>query len=192
MDWDGKAFATGLPVMQAGRCISSGTWSKSERQPFERRRRTGAVSLMRAESPVSSGACLAFGTMNACDTPDADYEWTGRRPPRSSPEAFVRIAILVVILGTASLVAWQLGYFKLLGSGGLGRLMGRLHRVPWIGPWYVVGFAMVAALGIPLTPLVLLAGALFGFSEGFVVAWTGLILGTSGAYWIADSSAAGR
>jgi uncharacterized membrane protein YdjX (TVP38/TMEM64 family) len=97
----------------------------------------------------------------------------------------VRIAILVVILGAASLVAWRLGYFKLLGSGGLRRLMDRLHRVPWIGPLYVVGFAIVAALGIPLTPLVLLAGALFGFFEGVVVAWVGLVLGTSGAYLIA-------
>jgi uncharacterized membrane protein YdjX (TVP38/TMEM64 family) len=97
----------------------------------------------------------------------------------------VRIAILVVILGGASLVAWRLGYFKLLATGGLRRLMDRLRRVPWIGPLYVVGFAVVAALGIPLTPLVLLAGALFGFFEGFVVAWVGLTLGTSGAYWIA-------
>lgn len=97
----------------------------------------------------------------------------------------VRIAILVVILGAASLVAWRLGYFRLLGSGGLRRLMDRLHRVPWIGPLYVVGFAIVAALGIPLTPLVLLAGALFGLFEGVVVAWVGLVLGTSGAYWIA-------
>src|SRR3954454_20518710 len=86
----------------------------------------------------------------------------------------VRIAILAVILGAASLIAWRLGYFKLLGSGGLRRLMDRLHRVPWIGPLYVVGFAVVAALGIPLTPLVLLAGALFGFFEGVVVAWVGL------------------
>ena len=97
----------------------------------------------------------------------------------------VRIAILVVILGAASLVAWRLGYFKLLASGGLHRLMVRLHGVPWIGPLYVVGFAIVAALGIPLTPLVLLAGALFGTFEGVVVAWAGLVLGTSGAYWIA-------
>lgn len=97
----------------------------------------------------------------------------------------VRIAILVVILGAASLVAWRLGYFKLLASGGLRTLMDRLHRVPWIGPLYVIGFAIVAALGIPLTPLVLLAGALFGLFEGVVVAWVGLLLGTSGAYWIA-------
>lgn len=98
---------------------------------------------------------------------------------------FVRIAILFVILGAASLVAWRLGYYKLLASGGLRQLMDHLHRVPWIGPLYVVGFAIVGALGIPLTPLVLLAGALFGFFEGAVVAWVGLVLGTSGAYWIA-------
>ena len=97
----------------------------------------------------------------------------------------MRLAILVVILGAATLVAWRLGYFKLLGSGGLRRLLDPLHRVPWIGPLYIVGFAIVAALGIPLTPLVLLAGALFGFFEGVVVAWVGLVLGTSGAYWIA-------
>ena len=97
----------------------------------------------------------------------------------------VRVGILVLILALASLIAWRLGDFKLLGGGGLRRLMERLHRVPWIGPLYVVGFAIVAALGIPLTPLVLLAGALFGFLEGAVVAWVGLILGTSGAYWIA-------
>jgi len=97
----------------------------------------------------------------------------------------VRIAILVVILAATSLVARRLGYFKLLGSGGLGRLMERLHHVPWIGPLYIVGFAIVAALGISLTLFVLFAGALFGLVEGFAVAWVGLVLGTSGAYWIA-------
>jgi uncharacterized membrane protein YdjX (TVP38/TMEM64 family) len=100
-------------------------------------------------------------------------------------KVLIRIAVLVVLLGAAALVAWRLGYFKLLGNGGLRRLMARLHRVPWIGPLYVFGFAIIAALGIPLTPLVLLAGALFGFFEGVVVAWIGLVLGTSGAYWIA-------
>ena len=98
---------------------------------------------------------------------------------------FVRLAILVVILGGAGLVAWRLGYFRLLASGGLLRLMDRLRGVPWIGPLYIIGFAVVAALGIPLTPLILLAGALFGFFEGVVVAWVGLVTGTSGAYWIA-------
>ena len=116
-------------------------------------------------------------------TPTVNGSTEDRRGLRR--KLLVRMAVLVVILGAASLVAWRLGYFKLLGSGGLRRLMDRLHRVPWIGPLYVVGFAIVAALGIPLTPLVLLAGALFGFFEGVVVAWVGLVLGTSGAYWIA-------
>ena len=97
----------------------------------------------------------------------------------------VRVAVLVIIVAAAIVVAWRLGYFGLLANGGLRRLMDRLHRVPWIGPLYVIGYAIVAALGIPLTPLVLLAGALFGFAEGAVVAWVGLVLGTSGAYWIA-------
>jgi uncharacterized membrane protein YdjX (TVP38/TMEM64 family) len=116
-------------------------------------------------------------------TPTVNGSTEDRR--RLRRKLLVRIAILVLILGAASLVAWRLGYFRLLGSGGLRRLLDRLHRVPWIGPWYIVGFAIVAALGIPLTPLVLLAGALFGFFEGVVVAWVGLVLGTSGAYWIA-------
>ncbi len=116
-------------------------------------------------------------------TPPVNRSPENRRGLRR--KLLIRIAILIVILGAASLVAWRLGYFKLLGSGGLRRLMDRLHRVPWIGPLYVVGFAIVAAFGIPLTPLVLLAGALFGFLEGVVVAWVGLVLGTSGAYWIA-------
>lgn len=97
----------------------------------------------------------------------------------------IRLGIIALILGAAALAAWRLGYFKLVADGGIRPLMDRLHRVPWIGPLYVVGYAIVAALGIPLTPLVLLAGALFGFFEGAVVAWLGLILGTSGAYWIA-------
>jgi uncharacterized membrane protein YdjX (TVP38/TMEM64 family) len=98
---------------------------------------------------------------------------------------WIRLGILAVILGAASLIAWRLGYFQLLANGGLRRLLDRLHRVPFIGPLYIVGYAIVASLGIPLTPLVLLAGALFGFVEGAIVAWVGLILGTSGAYWIA-------
>src|SRR5690348_11780689 len=141
---------------------------------------------MGARNAVSSGACLAFvSTMPA--TRATPTTLTGSPEDRRGlrRKLLVRIAILVAILAAASLVAWRLGYFKLLGSGGLRRLMERLHRVLWIGPLYVVGFAVVAALGIPLTPLVLLAGALFGFLEGVVVAWIGLVLGTSGAYWIA-------
>lgn len=108
-----------------------------------------------------------------------------QRPAPSRRTLLIRIGILVLILGAAALIAWRLGYFRLLANGGIRRLMVRLRRVPWIGPLYVIGDAIVAALGIPLTPLVLLAGALFGFFEGAVVAWVGLILGTSGAYWIA-------
>jgi uncharacterized membrane protein YdjX (TVP38/TMEM64 family) len=106
-------------------------------------------------------------------------------PRRLRRKLAIRTAILALILGAAILIAWRLGYFQLLANGGLRRLMDRLHRIPWIGPLYVVGFGIIAGLGIPLTPLVLLAGALFGFFEGTVVAWVGLVLGTSGAYWIA-------
>lgn len=116
-------------------------------------------------------------------TPTASEGADDRRGLRR--QLLVRIAILVVILAAASLIASRLGYFKLLGNGGLRRLMERLRLVPWIGPLYVVGFAVIATLGIPLTPLILLAGALFGFFEGAVIAWVGLILGTSGAYGIA-------
>jgi len=116
-------------------------------------------------------------------TPTAGASGDDRRMLRR--KLLVRIAILAVILGAASFIAWRLGYFQLLANGGLRRLMDRLHRVPWIGPLYVVGFGIIAALGIPLTPLVLLAGALFGLVEGTIVAWVGLGLGTSGAYWIA-------
>jgi uncharacterized membrane protein YdjX (TVP38/TMEM64 family) len=116
-------------------------------------------------------------------TPTSGRPATDRR--RGHGTLLVRIATLAVILGTASLIAWRLGYFQLLANGGLRRLMDRLHRVPWIGPLYVVAYGLVAALGIPLTPLTLLAGALFGFAEGALVAWLGLSLGTSGAYWIA-------
>ena len=107
-----------------------------------------------------------------------------KRPPLRRT-LLIRIGILAIILGAAAFAAWRLGYFRLVANGGIRRLMDRLRRVPWIGPLYVIGDAIVAALGIPLTPLVLLAGALFGFFEGAVVAWLGLILGTSGAYWIA-------
>jgi uncharacterized membrane protein YdjX (TVP38/TMEM64 family) len=116
-------------------------------------------------------------------TPSSDR--TAEDPRRLRRKLLVRIAILALILGTASLIAWRLGYFQLLANGGLRRLMDRLHQVPWIGPLYVVGFGIIAGLGIPLTPLILLAGALFGFFEGAVVAWIGLILGTSGAYLMA-------
>src|ERR1700709_2126325 len=98
--------------------------------------------------------------------PNADGSAEGRRLRR---KLLVRTAILAIILGAACLVAWRLVYFRLLANGGLRRLMDRLHQVPWIGPWYVLGFGIIAALGIPLTPLVLLAGALFGVVEGTVV-----------------------
>jgi hypothetical protein len=65
-------------------------------------------------------------------TMPSDSVGTAEDRRRLHRKLWIRIAILAVILGAASLLVWRLGYFQLLANGGLRRLMDRLHRVPRI------------------------------------------------------------
>jgi uncharacterized membrane protein YdjX (TVP38/TMEM64 family) len=84
-------------------------------------------------------------------------------------------------------IAWRLGYFSLTRREQLLAFAQHTRHSPWAGPLYVVAYALVAALGLPITVLSMVGGALFGTIRGLALAWTGAMVGTVTAYFLARS-----
>jgi uncharacterized membrane protein YdjX (TVP38/TMEM64 family) len=84
-------------------------------------------------------------------------------------------------------IAWRLGYFDLARREELVALIRRGRRTSWAGVLYVAVYVLAATVGLPITVLSIVGGALFGTLRGFVLAWIGAMLGTLTAYTLARS-----
>jgi uncharacterized membrane protein YdjX (TVP38/TMEM64 family) len=91
---------------------------------------------------------------------------------------------LVVV---ALVIAWRLGYFSLARREQLLAFVQQARHNAWAGPLYVVAYAAIATLGLPITVLSVVGGALFGTIRGVALAWTGAMIGTVSAYFLARS-----
>jgi uncharacterized membrane protein YdjX (TVP38/TMEM64 family) len=87
----------------------------------------------------------------------------------------------------ALVIAWRLGYFSLARREQLLAFVQHARHNPWAGPLYVVAYAIIATLGLPITVLSVVGGALFGTIRGVALAWTGAMIGTVTAYLLARS-----
>ena len=99
----------------------------------------------------------------------------------------LRIAVLPALVIAAVVVAWRLGYFHLARREQLLALVQHARHNPWAGPLYVIAYTVIATLGLPITVLSIVGGALFGATQGMPLAWTGAMLGTVAAYLLARS-----
>ncbi|MFL5569607.1 MAG: TVP38/TMEM64 family protein [Gemmatimonadaceae bacterium] len=98
-----------------------------------------------------------------------------------------RLALLPAIAVIALLIAWRLGYFDLARREQLFSVVQRARETDGAGLLYLIVYALIAMLGLPVTVLSVVGGALFGAARGFVLAWTGGMLGTLTAYGMARS-----
>ena len=99
----------------------------------------------------------------------------------------LRLAILPVLVGAAVLLAWHFGYFRLERPEQLLAVAGKARNNPWAQPLYVIAFTVIATLGLPITVLAILGGALFGTLRGMVLAWIAAMLATVAGYVLARS-----
>ena len=72
------------------------------------------------------------------------------------------------------------------------RFLVSLRSVPWLPFWFVTGYAVTAAIGIPPVVMTLAGGAVFGWQLGVVYSWIGCFLGAIGGYamarWLGGSA----
>ncbi len=99
----------------------------------------------------------------------------------------VRSVALVALLAAAALAAWRLGFFDLRDPHRLAAFVQRARAVPAIAPLFVAVYAVVAAFGLPATPLTLAGGAIFGTVLGSVLNWAGAVLGGAGSWLLAHA-----
>lgn len=99
----------------------------------------------------------------------------------------LRLGVLPALIAVALVIAWRLGYFDLARREELVALIRRGRRTSWAGVLYVAVYVLAATVGLPITVLSIVGGALFGTLRGFVLAWIGAMLGTLTAYTLARS-----
>jgi uncharacterized membrane protein YdjX (TVP38/TMEM64 family) len=99
----------------------------------------------------------------------------------------LRLILLPGLAVVALLIAWRLGYFDLARREQLVALIGEARHTSWAGLLYVVAYTFVAALGLPVTVLSIVGGAVFGVVRGTILAWSGAMAGTLSAYMLARS-----
>ena len=99
--------------------------------------------------------------------------------------ALIRLLVSVLVLGVFAFIAWKLGLLRPTGAGNVSRLTGYAGGTPWLAVTFIIVYAMIAALALPIAPLAYGAGAVFGFVRGALFVWLGSMLGATAGYLLA-------
>jgi uncharacterized membrane protein YdjX (TVP38/TMEM64 family) len=94
----------------------------------------------------------------------------------------IRLIAPLVIYAVLAFVAWRLGYFQEQKVAQEAKASG---PGPFVDAVFVMIYAAVGALGLPVTVLAYGAGAVFGFWRGSILVWIGSMLGAIGGYYLA-------
>lgn len=111
-----------------------------------------------------------------------------RRSARRRPATlgdWLRIIVPTVLLVSLVVVGWQLGYFDLREPQKLEHTAARVRHIPWFVPAFILGYAALAALASPVSPLAYGAGAVFGIVEGSILVWISSMIGAFAGYLLA-------
>ena len=105
---------------------------------------------------------------------------TPPHPDRRS--AYVRLAVLVLVIVVALYAAFRFGIFELSDPSRLATTIRRAREVPALPLLFVLGYTIATVVGIPGTVFTLAGGAIFGTLLGSLFNWAGATLGALGAY----------
>src|SRR6266542_389166 len=103
---------------------------------------------------------------------------------------WLRLIVPVVVLALFGLAAWKLGLFDANGAKQVESATGTAGTV-WFQPVFVLVFAALAALAMPLAPLAYGAGAIFGIVRGSILSWIASMIGATAGYYLARGVLAG-
>ncbi|HEY4307641.1 MAG TPA: VTT domain-containing protein [Gemmatimonadaceae bacterium] len=84
-----------------------------------------------------------------------------------------RVASIVVIVAAVLVAAWHFGLFAIHDREKLIAAIERVRGIRFLALGFVVTYAIVAAVGVPVTPLTLAGGVLFGAVQGSILNWIG-------------------
>ncbi len=109
------------------------------------------------------------------------------RPSRNLRSALLRFAILILLIGAGLLVIRWTPLGEWLTRDTLVASLSSL-RVTWWAPLLLVGlFALFAPLGIPVSPLILAGGLVFGVRWGWLYNFLGMMSGATVSFLLANA-----
>jgi uncharacterized membrane protein YdjX (TVP38/TMEM64 family) len=103
----------------------------------------------------------------------------------------LRLGILASLLIAAGLAWWGFGPTDLESLRALTRRARSMRHSGWASPSFLLLYVGAAAFGLPITPLTLAAGVIFGAALGATLSWGGAVLGAAGGYLLARRLGAG-
>lgn len=98
----------------------------------------------------------------------------------------IRVLLLLAVAGAVA-AAWRLGYFEQDGARRLAAAVSRTGETRLAVPLYAVAYVLVIVLVLPVTPLSLIGGALFGVGRAMLIAWFAALVGSALAYVLGRS-----
>jgi uncharacterized membrane protein YdjX (TVP38/TMEM64 family) len=103
----------------------------------------------------------------------------------------LRLGILAGLLIGAGLLWWRFGPTDLESLRSFARRARGMRDNPWAKPSFVVLYIAASAFGLPITPLTLASGVIFGAVVGATLSWTGAVVGAAGGFLLARRLGAG-
>ena len=94
----------------------------------------------------------------------------------------IRLVAPPLIYAALAFVAWKLGYFR---AQNVAAAAPSSSSSVLVGGAFVLIYAVVASLALPVGPLAYASGAVFGFWRASVLVWIGSMLGAAAGYYLA-------
>ena len=105
-------------------------------------------------------------------------------PAHRHPADWLRVGIPLLLYAGFGVLAWKLGYFDAHGPGDI-KMPGRDRGMLWFSTGFVLVYACVAAMALPLAPLAYGAGAVFRFGRASILIWIASMMGATAGYFLA-------
>ena len=106
-------------------------------------------------------------------------------PPKlTRRSAILRALILAGLVAAALAVVRWTPLAELIDGDRMTILLEQLRETSWAGPVLIVLYVVTSPLGIPISPLVLAGGAVFGLGIGWALNLLGALLGAAVTYLI--------
>lgn len=103
----------------------------------------------------------------------------------------MRLLVTLLILALFFLGAWKLGLFQQNESNKVFAEAERVGGPRWLAPIFILVYAGLSTVAIPVMPLGYGAGAVFGFWSGSLYIWIASMIGITAGFFLARGALSG-